>query len=134
MLYLILLKKFFSSHIDIFKIGPEIDEKLRVEQIKLQICPFQTKSDTDWKCYLNSRKSIASLESKITKLKTEKSIRKTRYHGKKLKPIPINKLPNLPTLIKSFSLKLWVNGRVDCSYNVGTATDIGKGDPWIPTC
>ena len=43
---------------------------------------------------------MASLESKNTKLKTEKPNRKLQYQRKKKpKPIPKNKLPNRPTLI-----------------------------------
>ena len=37
---------------------------------------------------------MASLESKNTKLKTEKPNRKPQYQGKKTKPIQKHKLPN----------------------------------------
>ena len=33
---------------NIFKIGPEIHKKLRVERTKLQICQSQMKSDFNW--------------------------------------------------------------------------------------
>ena len=36
---------FVSSHINIFKIGLEIQKKLPVERTMLQICESQTKSD-----------------------------------------------------------------------------------------
>ena len=56
---------------NIFKAEPEIQEKLRVKWPKLQICHSQMKSDIDWKCYYYTRKWMASLESRNTKLKTE---------------------------------------------------------------
>ena len=66
-------------------------KKLRVEQTKLQICQSQTKSDINWKCYHYTRKWMAFIESKNTKLKTEL---KTLILGEKKK----KKLPNCPTL------------------------------------
>ena len=55
---------FLSSHINIFKIGPEIHKKLWVEQTKSQICQSQTKSNINWKCYHYTRKWMAFIESK----------------------------------------------------------------------
>ena len=46
--------KIFSNHVNIFKTGPEIHKKLRVERTRLQIC--QAKSDIDWKYYYCTRK------------------------------------------------------------------------------
>ena len=56
---------FLSSFIYIFKIGPEIHEKLRVERTKLRICQSQTKPDINWKYNHHTRKRMGSLKSKI---------------------------------------------------------------------
>ena len=92
--YLERLFHFLSSHINIWKIGPEIHEKLQVEQTKLQICQSQTKSDINWKCHHYTRKWMASLESKSSKLKTESE---TAVSWKK--SILKHKLPNRPILM-----------------------------------
>ena len=102
--YLERLFYFLSSHINIFKIEPEIHKKFKVEQTKLWICQSQTKSDIDWICHHHKGKWTASLESKNTKLKTKSWIKnRSNKGGKKTKKLrPKHKLPNRPTLILIF--------------------------------